>query len=93
MEFRWIEWNIGKVASHGVSPDEAEQVVSRAVEPYPRYRGDGKLLVWGPTWAGRLLQVVYVLDEDDTVFVIHARPLTGAEKRRRKRQRRGRGQA
>jgi hypothetical protein len=36
--------------------------------------------VWGRGRGGRLLQVV--LDDDDTIFVIHARPLTAGEKRR-----------
>jgi hypothetical protein len=33
-------------------------------------------LVWGRTPSGRALQVVFVLDEDDTIYVIHARDLT-----------------
>ena len=88
MEFRWIDWNIDKVVDHGVTPREAEDVVGGAASPYPRHREDDKFLVWGPTAAGRLLQVVFLLDEDDTVFIIHARPLTDKEKRRRRRQRR-----
>jgi hypothetical protein len=88
--FRWIQWNIDKVTLHGVTPPEAEHVVECATNPYPQYRTDGMFLVWGPTPAGRLVQVVYVLDEDDSVFVIHARPLTGKEKRQWRRQRRKR---
>jgi uncharacterized DUF497 family protein len=34
-----------------------------------------------------LLQVVFVLDDDATVFVIHARPLTDRERRRFRRGR------
>lgn len=82
MEFRWNDWNVEHVASHGVMPWEAENVVVRAAPPYPLRRADDKWLVWGKTPGGRLLQVVYVLDESDTVFVIHARPLTEHEKRR-----------
>ena len=48
----------------------------------------GITMFWGPTAAGRLLQVVFLLDEDDTVFIIHARPLTEKEKRRRRRRQR-----
>ena len=91
MEFRWVEWNIAKVMQHGVTPQEAEDVVGRATNPYPQYRPDEKFLVWGAAPASRLLQVVYLIDEDDTVFVIHARPLTENEKRRRRRQLRKRG--
>jgi hypothetical protein len=32
-----------------------------------------------------MLQVIFVLDDDDTVFVIHARPLTEQERRRHRR--------
>lgn len=91
MEFRWNQWNIDKVTLHGVTPQEAEHVVEGATNPYPRYRKDGKFLVWGSTSGGRLVQVVYVLGEDDRVFVIHARPLTDSEKRRRQRWLRKRG--
>lgn len=91
MEFRWIRWNNDKVQSHGVTPREAEQAVERARPPYPQHREDDRFLVWGPTVSGRLLQVVFLLDEDDAVFVIHARPLTENEKRRYRRWRRREG--
>ncbi len=44
------------------------------------------------TWFGvhrhlvALLQVVFVIDPDDTVFVIHARPLTERERKRYRRR-------
>jgi uncharacterized DUF497 family protein len=53
---------------------------------FPRRIEDDKWLVWGATSAGRQLQVVFVLDEDGTVFVIHARDLTAREKRRLRRR-------
>ncbi|MEI7903681.1 MAG: hypothetical protein WCK89_25875 [bacterium] len=93
MEFRWIEWNRDKLAAHGVTESEAEHVVEHARSPYPRWREDDKLLVWGAAETGRLLQVVYLLDSDNTVFVIHARPLTDGEKRQRRRAQRRRGKS
>ena len=33
-----------------------------------------------------MLQVVFVIDEDDAIYVIHARPLTEPEKRRHRRR-------
>jgi uncharacterized DUF497 family protein len=86
VEFRWNEWNIDHIAEHGVEPDEAELVVRTARRPYPKYHADDKWLVWGRGRGGRLLQVIFVLDEDDTKYVIHARPLTPAEKRRWKKR-------
>lgn len=88
MEFRWNDWNLEHVAGRGVDPAEAEQVVSSARAPWPRVREDDKWLVWGPGRGGRLLQVVFLLDEDDAVYVIHARPLTDREKRRYRRSKR-----
>ena len=93
MEFRWIQWNLDKVQSHGVTPQEAEYVVEWATNPHPLHREDDKFLVWGPTSAGRLLQIVFLLDEDDTVFIIHARPLTDKERRRRRKQSRRKGRS
>jgi uncharacterized DUF497 family protein len=82
MDFRWNEWNIEHIGLHGVTPDEAELVVRNAKRPYPRYRDDGKWLAWGRGRGGRLLQVVFVIDEHDSIFIIHARPLTEKEKKR-----------
>jgi uncharacterized DUF497 family protein len=85
VEFRWNEWNEEHAARHGITPEEAEDVVRSARAPFPLVQNDEKYLVWGPGTGGRLLQVVFVIDPDDAVFVIHARPLTDAEKRRYRR--------
>ena len=87
-EFRWNEWNVEHIARHGVRPDEAEEVVVDARTPYPLERPDDKWLAWGPTRGGRILQVVFVLDPDFTIYVIHARTLTPREKQRFRRRRR-----
>jgi uncharacterized DUF497 family protein len=87
-EFRWNEWNVEHLARHGVKPEEAEDVVMAARQPYPLERPDAKWLVWGRTPSGRALQVVFVLDEDDTIYIIHARDLTMREKQRYRRRRR-----
>jgi len=76
MEFRWIEWNIHKCDKHNVSPEEAEYVVRHARRPYPRPVGDEKKLVHGQSGEGRYLQVIYLIESDDAVFIIHAMPLT-----------------
>lgn len=87
MDFRWNDWNIDHIARHGVTPDEAELVVRGAKRPFPRRIDDDKWLVWGRGNGGRFVQVIFVEDDDDTVFVIHARPLTDREKRRYRRRR------
>jgi uncharacterized DUF497 family protein len=89
VRFRWNDWNLDHVAEHGIAPEDAEQVVATARQPYPLWRPDDKWLVWGAGRGGQLVQVVFVLDPDDTVFVIHSRKLTDREKQQyRKRRKR-----
>ena len=76
MRFRWNDWNLEHAAKHGVEPWEAEHVVRNARPPYPQEREDKKWLVIGRGSGGRFLQVVFIVDDDDTIYVIHARPLT-----------------
>jgi len=86
VQFRWNEWNIEHIAEHGVSPAEAEWVVETARRPYPMARPDDKWLAVGRGRGGRWLQVIYIFDPEDVVFVIHGRPLTDNEKRRVRRR-------
>ena len=88
MDFRWNEWNTSHIARHGVSPEEAEAVVRAATQPYPRRIEEDKWLVLGRGRGGRFLQVIFVLDDNESIYVIHARPLTDRDKRRLRRRRR-----
>lgn len=65
--FSWDDWNREHIARHGVTPEEAEEVVANATAPFPREEGDGKYLVWGKTAAGRYLQVVFAYRPHDEV--------------------------
>jgi len=85
MDFRWNEWNLEHIARHGVAPDEAEAAIRSARRPFPRKIEDEKWFVWGRGRGGRFLQVIYVLDPDETIYIIHARPLNDREKRRLRR--------
>lgn len=84
--FRWKEWNVEHIARHGVTPAEAEYVIRHAKPPYPSDAGDEKFEVRGQTAEGYYLIVVYVMDDDGTVFVIHARPMKDREKRQFRRR-------
>ena len=53
------------VARHGVSPEEAEHVVRHVQPPWPDEKGGDKLVVWGPSSRGVLLQVIFVLKTPD----------------------------
>jgi len=82
-DFHWIAWNIDKVEGHGLTAGDIEFVVNGARRPYPKPIGNEKWLVVGATRDGRVIQVIYVVDKDDRLFVIHGRPLTVKERRRR----------
>lgn len=86
--FRWNNWNHDHIAAHGVDPQDAQFVVCNARRPYPRKIGDGKYLVIGQAANGTYCQVIYVFDPDTKIFIVHARPLTGEEKRRYRRSQR-----
>jgi len=89
MQFRWIDWNRDHIAEHGVDPEEAETVVRNAKPPFPYEIEGDKFIVKGRGIGGRFLQVIYLLDPDHTIFVIHARALTEREKKQlRKRSKR-----
>jgi uncharacterized DUF497 family protein len=81
-DFRWIAWNIGKVEDHGLTVSDVEYVVNNSHRPYPKPIGNEKWLVIGPTRDGRVVQAIYLVDAGESLFVIHARPLTPKERRR-----------
>ncbi len=81
-EFRWNSWNLEHATKHGVRILEIESVIRHNV---PRHVGQQKLKVVGRGIGGGWIQVIYLLDEDDTIYVIHARPLTAREKKRERR--------
>jgi uncharacterized DUF497 family protein len=73
---------------HGVAPAEAEYVIEHAKPPCPSDAGDEKFEVRGQTDSGYYLIVIYVVDEDGTIFVIHPRPMKVSEKRQYRRRKR-----
>ena len=85
IEFRWNVWNLEHATQHGVQPEEAEQVVRSARRPYPRLQSRDRWVVIGRGTGGRFVQVVYIADPDGTFFIIHAMPLGGRRRRRKRR--------
>jgi hypothetical protein len=78
------------IYNHGVSEDEAIDVLSEAGED--RAGQGGARIAVGQTAAGRYLRVIYVPDRElDSLFVITAydlagKPLVAYRRRRRKKQ-------
>jgi hypothetical protein len=80
-QFRWIEWNRAQATRHGCTVQEIESVVRNAAHGYPRKRDREKWLVVGRGTGGRFIEVIYLLDDDGSAFVIHAMPLTTRRRR------------
>jgi hypothetical protein len=81
-QFRWIDWNRDHATKHGCTVPEIEIVVRRAGRGFPRKADSQKWQVIGRGIGDRVIEVVYVLDDDGTAFVIHAMPLTTRRRRR-----------
>lgn len=80
--FRWNDWNVGQATKHGCSLDEIRSAVRNAGRGFPKYVGDGKWLVYGRGTGDRMIEVIYVLDADKTIYVIHSMPVTLRRRRR-----------
>jgi uncharacterized DUF497 family protein len=80
-QFRWIEWNREHATKHGCTIREIESVVRSAGRGFPRKMDRKKWLVIGRAMGGRVIEVIYLVDEDGTAFVIHAMPLSTRRRR------------
>ena len=81
MEFRWNEW-IPIILRSTACGRKRPRRSYGAPGGHMRHT-EGKRLVRGRGVGGRLIQVIFIIDddEDETIYVIHARPLTHKEKR------------
>jgi uncharacterized DUF497 family protein len=76
----WDDWNRSHISKHAVIPDEAEDVIAGT----PIYRAGYKqrLVLTGPTAAGRMLTVVIgeVPNRPGSYYVFSARPASREER-------------
>ena len=75
----WDSWNVAHIARHQVAPDEVEAVCHGHFIHRQSYQG--RLLLIGPTGAGRMLAVVIAPRGEDTYYVVTARPADRGERR------------
>ena len=80
-EFRWHAWNFEHATQHGVSAEEAERIVDNPGRGWPRRIGDEKMMVQGRGLGGRMVQVIYLVDAEGSIFIIHAMPVTTRRRR------------
>ena len=85
-EFRWIPFNIESATKHGCTILEIESVVRNPPRGFPRKLDAEKYFVQGRGIGDRFIEVIYLLDDDGTAFVIHAMPLITRRKRGRRRR-------
>lgn len=83
VEFRWNEWNLEHATTHGCTVEEIESVVRNAGHGWPRKEENGKYKIEGRGRGDRMIRVIYVIDPDGTLYVIHAMPLTTRRRRGR----------
>jgi len=79
--FRWIEWNLDKIAAHGLTFEDVEHAFEHHVGPHQE-RSDGAYETIGVTPSGRAIVIVWRYDEEfdpleeegtaEVVFVITA---------------------
>jgi uncharacterized DUF497 family protein len=82
-ELVWDEWNEEHIARHQLMPEEVEEVVFDPGTLFLRGRkAPSRYLGMGLTEAGRYLLVVLEAFSGNRAYVITARDMTDAEKRR-----------
>ncbi len=81
MEFDWDPANIDHIARHGVTPEEAEQVIQNDPLDAPAVlrNGETRTVNLGETDAGRVL-VVVVTERKSRYRVVTARPAKRKER-------------
>lgn len=62
----WDSWNIAHVARHNVIPEEVEQVCH--INPIVQKGKKGRLHIFGPTEAGRMLTVILDPEEEKGTY-------------------------
>jgi len=79
----WNDWNLDHATKHGCRIEEIESVVRRElVSRRQRKCGSQKWIVAGRGIGDRVLEVVFVVDPEETIYVIHAMPLSTRRRRR-----------
>jgi uncharacterized DUF497 family protein len=81
MEFDWDSANIEHIARHGVTAEEAEQLIQNDPLDFPAVfrNGETRTVNLGKTHAGRILFVV-VTERNSMCRVVTARPATKKER-------------
>jgi hypothetical protein len=63
IQFKWIDWNVDKIAAHNLSAAEVEAAFENRIGS-PKERADGSYVTSGRTASGREVQVIWRYDEE-----------------------------
>jgi len=61
--FKWIQWNLEKIDSHGLSAEEVEAAFDRVFSL--QERKDGSFQMFAATPSGRRIWVIWRYDQED----------------------------
>lgn len=61
--FKWIAWNLQKIANHGLSAEEVEAAFDRVLSV--QQRRDGSYQMFAATPSGRRIWVIWRYDRED----------------------------
>jgi hypothetical protein len=61
--FKWIEWNLQKIDSHSLSPEEVEAAFGRVL--LLKERKDGSFAMFAEVPSGRRIWVIWRYDRED----------------------------
>ena len=67
--FKWIEWNLAKIAAHGLSATEVEASFDRVY--ILEGRKDGSFEMYSAIPSGRRIWVIWRYDEEDDAAPRH----------------------
>ena len=75
----WDAWNVAHIARHGIAPDEVEEVCHTEYIDREAYKG--RVMLIGPTGAGKLLAVVLEPVDEGIYYPVTARSASRRERR------------
>jgi hypothetical protein len=62
-QFKWIDWNLAKIAAHSLSAEEVEAAFDRVFSL--QERKDGSFQMFAATPSGRRIWVIWRYDRED----------------------------
>jgi len=68
----WDPWNVGHIKRHQVTPEEVEEACHG--DPLVQQGNIGRMVLIGPTTAGRMLEVVLDPQGEGVYYVVTAHP-------------------